>query len=888
MDGEYLHFAGTTRQPGLLQEFTLGDNPYCSQFHLYQGSGQQLWVAGIEEPLTAGWSYEEAPEVIIVNGRINSDTGEFNVTARINDKALADTKDLYLSVESREILGADGFCLPSDTYSQTAIATGKIPGNLKSAKHYHLDVIQWITPPTISGDTMRFAGKTSPGSVRLTWQEGYCSQFHLYELKEGGYHYIDSISPLLPSDRFWTDSVIAEVTSQRTAADGTFQATVKLNGNAFKKYRSLVLLVQAHSVLDSNTNECSDSDALSAIDIQSSTALLSPTPTPVPTLPPTPTPSPTPTPTTAPSAPALSSLHDTQNTQWLKGRHPALYWQIQELPWVKDGLSERERETIDELLYIGVGDVANLRAALGLTWVQDEISETEHDAIYWLRALNYENEKATAAIIATTWIQDGITEIESEAVRRLFGIGHSHRDASAALIAMPFLESLEYDDVLALRGMGSLAHDGLLPPLIETPAWRSGFTDAQTTLVATAGTLNDRQEVSRMMSLRYASIETIYRQTELTPNLKISIVRTGTQSRPWTASNIEDAVEFAEGTMQLPLPVSHVILVLNDHAVSGGFAGNNHGYAISYKPEYEQAQDTYDSYKFQAGIVHEIAHYFWRGNEDWIDEGLANTFEYMHGAEGGISLGMLKNKRKDCEVHDLEELASHNPGRSSPDFYCNYYLGQLLFQELLEALGEAEFNERLRELYRLSLATKDADETPGIAEVRQSFHDQAEIVEKHWSGKINAPENRPFDEGIHWTTHDLIQWDQYPTYDGDSVTFSGTLLGNAVLSKETIDQARKGGYQNFLLYHADKSEYVGTILPPLNDGRSWTLDDPGDTTAMEYHLDERTFTVKFRLRQGLGDPSDYVVIVRGYQDNDRIPFIGENTDVLGYARIRIE
>ncbi len=39
---------------------------------------------------------------------------------------------------------------------------------------------------------------------------------------------------------------------------------------------------------------------------------------------------------------------------------------------------------------------------------------------------------------------------------------------------------------------------------------------------------------------------------------------------------------------------------------------------------------------------------------DWIDEGAANTVEYMHGLENGLSQGQLINLRKDCEAHDLE------------------------------------------------------------------------------------------------------------------------------------------------------------------------------------------------------------------------------------------
>ena len=92
----------------------------------------------------------------------------------------------------------------------------------------------------------------------------------------------------------------------------------------------------------------------------------------------------------------------------------------------------------------------------------------------------------------------------------------------------------------------------------------------------------------------------------------------------------------------------------------------------------------------------------------------------------------------------MEMLTEWNPGVEDFDrFQCNYYLGQSLFLELLKNLGEEEFKKALRELYRLSLAAMEEDRTPGIAEVRQAFHDQLVIVEKHWSGKLNAPENRP-------------------------------------------------------------------------------------------------------------------------------------------------
>ena len=543
------------------------------------------------------------------------------------------------------------------------------------------------------------------------------------------------------------------------------------------------------------------------------------------------------------------SSYNTQNARWLRGSFPALYRQIQEFPWVQDGLSERERETVDDLLYIGASNIANLEATLELAWVRDGISETEGDAIRWLQSLNYNDQEAASAVIA-----------------------------------MPFLATLEYDDVLAIRGMGRLAYNSQLSAVTETSAWQEGLTDAHTILVSAAATLNDRQEISRIMNPGYAAVETAYRPTELTPALKISIVRAGTESRPATIGHVEDAVKFAERTMQLPLPVSHVILVLNDNAVTTDFAGTNHGHAISYKPEYEAGQTPYDELHFLRGIIHEVAHYFWRGNEDWIDEGLANTFEYLH-QRGKVSPGLLEPQREDCETSDLQTLVSLNPDKSDKQFLCNYYLGEMLFRELLESMGQEPFIEKLRELYRLSKEIQDTDYDPGITEVRQVFHAQSEIVEKHWSGKLNAPGKRPYDEVAWGRNLGLVKWITYPTYESGTVKLEGEMQGEAVFQHVDLKNPAHGQsyYPNFIIVNARNGAFVGAILP----GNGWIL-DPEDAAAAQHHYypATRRFIVTFQFPKILGNPADYGVVVLGYENSDRTSFFGHSTDRLGYARIR--
>ena len=451
------------------------------------------------------------------------------------------------------------------------------------------------------------------------------------------------------------------------------------------------------------------------------------------------------------------------------------------------------------------------------------------------------------------WVKDGLSEVEHEVIDQLLYVGRSDIASVRIVLGMPFLESVEPDDVI---------------------------------LIAAAGTMRDVEEIRKLSIPGYAYIKTESGGTELSPSLKISIVRFGTPGESWTFDYVRDAVEFSERIMQLPLPVDHVILVMNDTAVIEDFAGTNYGFAIAGLPGLEEGWRKYDKYRFSSLILHEIAHYYWRSDTDWIDEGVADTFEYMYGIESGISSGLLAPYRGQCETHDLQMLTRRSPTREELQFLCNYFLGQSLFVDLLENLGVKEFSQGLRNLYELPLYRNGG----GIEAVRQAFANLTDIVEKHWSGKLNAPENRPFDEGVEWRSHDLIQWTQYPTYDGDSVTFRGTLLGDAVLSNETFKAAQSGQWQNFGLHRVGTGAYVGTILPQRDGDRDWLLDNIGDTIAEEYQLDEGSFRVTFSFAFGhqFGDASDFFVSVGGFQDEERKPFTGQAADLLGYARIRVD
>ena len=592
-----------------------------------------------------------------------------------------------------------------------------------------------------------------------------------------------------------------------------------------------------------------------------------------------------------PSLVRIASVNDA-NATWLARNYPTLDRDIYALPWVQDGVTDIEVSAIDEMLYMAIEDVANLRTALELSWVQDDISPGEYEALDRLGWLDVPNPTSLSAALNQSWVRDGMSDTERDIIAELSYLEHDDPDLIIQLLSMPFLRSPDSTDLLAVQGMGKMADDGHFEVLTEHPVFQDGITDDETTLFAAVGALEDSDEIRRVLEPGVATIETIDVGTTMTPHLKISIIRTDSQSRPGTVESVRDAVEFVETAVGLSLPVDHVIIILNEKAVTREYAGTNFGFAFSYLPEYEAAHGTQEWRHLQTGFVHETAHYFWTGNEDWIDEGLANIVEYQFGLQMGLSHGQLQPDRDGCEAHDLEMLSGWNPHRSEYDrFGCNYYLGQLLFQDLLESVGAAAFTEMLREYYPLSLEAREADRTPGIAEIRQVFTEQDNIIDYHWSGKANARESRGFDEGYEYTSHDLIKWTQYPTYDNGVVSFEGVYLNGSEPSFRLPRPPGVSTYSNFTLRTADNGQQVGSILVPLSGNRRWTLDDPGDVVADTYQIDNATqaFTVAFDFPEGLtGDPSEYVVKALGFQTSDRMPTIGESIDTLGYARIRVE
>ena len=160
-----------------------------------------------------------------------------------------------------------------------------------------------------------------------------------------------------------------------------------------------------------------------------------------------------------------------------------------------------------------------------------------------------------------------------------------------------------------------------------------------------------------------------------------------------TLELVESIVREVEGTMGRPLPLDYVGALFGE-AVSPGAIGINYRTGLVIEPRFDVADGGEEAEQLRWVLAHEVAHYWWNGNENWIDEGMS---EFMAAASYGYPRGRdYPLLREPCaEARSLSEL----PPEPGDSVSCDYSLGQRMFFSLYRALGEDLFYQAARRLY---------------------------------------------------------------------------------------------------------------------------------------------------------------------------------------------
>ena len=416
---------------------------------------------------------------------------------------------------------------------------------------------------------------------------------------------------------------------------------------------------------------------------------------------------------------------------------PAVAETLLGFPWLADGVTNAERNAAYYLRLILRADPAAAETLLGFSWLADGVTRGEERTLRDLSAPYRIDRYGLSALATKPWYSDGFSNEELTAVRYLISIATQSQAAAQAIIGMPFLESVESRDTLALESLSEIAalDASGFSELMSHPRIKDGITDEETKIVAVLGQATyEYSPGSAQVLLAETGVYIEERLIELphTGETLLAVIRVEDKVTP-AMDHFEHAVRSIERFMGVPYPIDYLALLYYDNEMQNA---NNNFTHLLLMAEY----DTVDGPSWQANVLaHEAAHWYWRSGQRWISEGSADFLRIISEHE---RVGRALKPIKDPCLHfdSISELEKANPravdAQNTPQSKCNYSLGQRFFLDLYLTLGDETFRPAFRTLYWKSQQDDPADGCEStrlnICHVEAAFKDGAsdEVVRK--------------------------------------------------------------------------------------------------------------------------------------------------------------
>ena len=267
--------------------------------------------------------------------------------------------------------------------------------------------------------------------------------------------------------------------------------------------------------------------------------------------------------------------------------------------------------------------------------------------------------------------------------------------------------------------------------VMSHPAIRGGITNDSAPVVATLKGVTETNPalISVLLDFKNVLVERRIITLPLSGEVVLVIIRT----EPGAIRSmdlLEHSVRSTEEYMGVSLPTNYVGLLYAD-AVSGFSAGTNFGTHIAIRPIHDIDDGSHEAEFAGSNIAHEVAHYYWSGNADWVDEGAADVMASV--IEGKRTSTLISVTNRPCAyARSIVELERLGTSRGDVEFGCNYSLGERLFIDLYRALGEEKFQQGFHRLYLVSEVEDDADDyrgtSVGIGHVSEAFRSEDEAA----------------------------------------------------------------------------------------------------------------------------------------------------------------
>ena len=403
------------------------------------------------------------------------------------------------------------------------------------------------------------------------------------------------------------------------------------------------------------------------------------------------------------------------------------------MPWVADGVDDAERTAAEALIACARWYPDVFSALLQKPWVGDSITADETVAISRLGWTAYYSLELADKMLQKSWAQDGITADEATVIRYLYNMvwtadGTPEQvvvETANDILDMPFLESVEGADAAAVRSLERLGDKGsdVLLQIISHPTLSDGITDEEAKIVALLyGTHKNRPESVDFL-LRGTGVYLEERLVNLPSSgeVLLTIIRIRDRVTP-SMDFLEHSVRTIDEFMGEPLPTNYIALLYDD-AVSPGASGTNFGTHMAMSLLYDVENGVWWDYTPHT-VAHEVAHYYWTGNQKWINEGAAELLgsisEYAR-----IETPVEATNNPCASAKTISQLEGLDAEYGSNAGKCYYSLGEALFLDLYDSLGEETFRQGFRNLYLKSQrddATDDCEGTDlGICHLAAAF-----------------------------------------------------------------------------------------------------------------------------------------------------------------------
>ena len=394
------------------------------------------------------------------------------------------------------------------------------------------------------------------------------------------------------------------------------------------------------------------------------------------------------------------------------------------LDWVQDGVEDVEAGAIDWMNNFGDAEVASAVVSLG--WVQDGIDDVEVKTIEDVSYIAYENAEVASAVVSLSWVQDSVNGAEAALIEDFGSIAGNDAGAALQIVGMPFIETIEPPDISAMASLRQLAafKPETFVRVMSHAALLDGISNEIAPIVATLNGVADTNPI--LIDVLLDASKVLLERRTITLPLSGDVILFIIRTSPGAGRSmdlLEHSVRGAEQYMGAPLPTNYVGL-LYENAVPESFAGANFGTHIAILPKFDVDDGTTDAEFAGSNIAHEVAHYYWSGNANWVDEGAAEFMaSIIERDRTGRSIGATNSPC--AHARNIAELERLDIAEDGIEFGCNYSLGERLFLDLNRTLGDTQFRQGFRELYIASAARDDTDDdgsaSIGIGHVMQAF-----------------------------------------------------------------------------------------------------------------------------------------------------------------------